>query len=68
MPIAALAEIKNGFLQLEGLVASMDGREVIKETLSGPGEQAEAIGRNLAQELLNRGARTILEQIKSLGE
>ncbi|MDD4170746.1 MAG: hydroxymethylbilane synthase [Syntrophomonas sp.] len=68
VPIASLAHIKDDVLNLEGLVASMDGQQLIKGSLSGPLDQAEEIGRILAQNLLSRGAHRILEEIKRLGE
>lgn len=44
IPIAAHAVIKNDTLKLNGLVASLDGKRVIKETLSGNKDNAEEIG------------------------
>lgn len=68
VPVASLAHVNNGTLFLEGLVASMDGRTVIKGSLSGSLDQAVEIGRNLARSLLARGADIILDEIKHWGE
>lgn len=54
-------------LKLEGLVASVDGREVIKRDISGPASKAEALGKQLANELLSAGAREILQALQSEG-
>ncbi|PKM76789.1 MAG: hydroxymethylbilane synthase [Firmicutes bacterium HGW-Firmicutes-15] len=68
VPIASLAQIKGNILYIEGLVASMNGQRVIKESLTGDLNKAEEIGRSLAQSLLNRGADSILAEIRELGE
>jgi hydroxymethylbilane synthase len=68
VPIAALAQITGNILYMEGLVASMDGQRVIKGTQTGDLNHAVEIGRSLAQSLLNRGANSILAEIRELGE
>lgn len=68
VPIASLAQINGSILYLEGLVASMDGQTVIKECQTGNVDQAREIGRLLAQKLLQRGADSILQEIRRLGE
>jgi hydroxymethylbilane synthase len=68
VPIASLAQINGNILHLEGLVASMDGQRVIKDCQTGDINQAAEIGRLLAQKLLHRGADSILQEIRRLGE
>jgi len=68
VPIASLARIEGELIHLEGLVASMDGQILIKGSQSGQLDQAAEIGRLLARDLLARGADSILEEIKRLGE
>ena len=68
VPIASLAQIKGDQIYLEGLVASMDGQILIKGVQSGHLDQAVEIGQLLAQSLFARGADSILEEIKRLGE
>jgi len=53
----------NGELILTGMVASLDGLRLIRDTVSGPQEDPEAIGRNLAHRLRDQGAGAILEEI-----
>jgi len=50
---------------MSGLVADVDGKILIKKTLSGPVEQSETIGVKLADSLLSMGAKKILENIKA---
>jgi hydroxymethylbilane synthase len=47
------------------MVASPDGLEVVRAEAEGPVAQAETIGRELGAELLERGARRILEAVYS---
>jgi hydroxymethylbilane synthase len=60
VPIAAKATIDSDVLTLRGLVASPDGSEVIKDHRAGPSQDAELIGRELADSMLSRGAARIL--------
>jgi hydroxymethylbilane synthase len=64
-PIAAHGEIRDGELVLQGLVASPDGASVVRGQRRGRLADAEWLGRDLAQELLQQGGRDILE---GLGE
>ncbi len=65
VPIAANAVIQNNTLRLVALVASADGGRVVRGTKFGPVVSAEEIGKSLAEELLERGAREILAEIHS---
>jgi hydroxymethylbilane synthase len=51
-------------LTIQGSVSSLDGRKSVSGTLSGPPDLAEAIGAELAEDLLNRGGSGILEEIR----
>jgi len=53
-PIAALATIENGVLTMDGLVASPDGQQVEKTHISGPADQARALGLAAGRELKSR--------------
>jgi hydroxymethylbilane synthase len=63
VPIGAHATVEGGRLQLLGVVASPDGDEVIRGAASGAASQAESLGRALGNELLERGARRILDAV-----
>lgn len=63
VPIAAHAELIRGELTLRALVGRIDGTKIIRGALSGPPEQAEQLGVALAEDLLKRGAGTILEEL-----
>lgn len=48
-------------LVIDGCVASLDGSQLLREQLTCPPEEAEQTGRQLAERLLERGGRAILE-------
>lgn len=60
VPIAALATIDADELEIAGLVARADGSEIIRGRLGGKKEEAKAIGRKLADDLISRGADRVL--------
>jgi len=63
VPIAGFAELADGRLKLRGLVGSPDGRRMIRGEVSGPGENARELGIALAEELLRKGADSILREL-----
>lgn len=63
VPIAGHCKVDGDNITLTGLVASVDGKEVLKKTATGLAKDAETVGRNLAQELLDMGAKAILEEV-----
>ncbi len=63
VPIAGHATVEGAELRLEGLVASLDGKTVIRDVRSGPTDDAASIGRGLAEALIERGAAEILSEL-----
>ena len=60
VPIGAVTEIADGMLTLRGVVLPPDGRQRIEAEITGPMEQAEALGQAVAEELRRRGADELL--------
>ncbi len=60
VPIAGHATVDGGKVRLRALVASIDGKSVIRGERSGTREGARALGEALADELLSKGAAEIL--------
>ena len=60
VPVAGHAELLDGQLQLRGLVAAVDGKDIVRHTASGSSSDAERIGDQLGQALLGAGADRIL--------
>jgi hydroxymethylbilane synthase len=63
VPIAGYATLDNQTLTLSGLVASLDGKTVIRVCLSDQAENAEVLGVNVAKALLEKGAGPLLEAL-----
>ncbi|MBD1862834.1 MULTISPECIES: hydroxymethylbilane synthase [Trichocoleus] len=63
VPIGVNTEINGDALTLTGLVASLDGQTIIKESITGPATEAERLGTELANQAKQQGAQEILNQI-----
>jgi hydroxymethylbilane synthase len=48
---------------IEGVVASIDGKEMIREGTRGKADAAEALGMQLAETILHQGGDKILKEI-----
>ncbi|RJQ31474.1 MAG: hydroxymethylbilane synthase [Actinobacteria bacterium] len=65
VPIGALADVDGQMVKMRAMVASLDGKEMVKGSIEGPTSEAAALGVKLANELLASGAGRILEEIRS---
>jgi hydroxymethylbilane synthase len=63
VPIAGYAEIRDTTLVLVGMVASINGAEMIRDTVVGSPEDPDELGIRLAEQLLAEGAAKILDEI-----
>jgi hydroxymethylbilane synthase len=63
IPVAALGRLEDDTLHLEALISDLEGRRVIQDRLVGPPEEADSMGRRLAELLLARGGGKILQEI-----
>lgn len=66
IPIGALATRDGNSVRLYGLVADLDGEPLIRGDATGDVDEAEALGRGLAEELLARGADAVLRWIREI--
>jgi len=67
VPVAAFARLQQGEIVLDGLVASLDGRRMVRDRVSADPEQAAALGVQLGEKLLAAGGREILQEIFAQG-
>lgn len=67
VPIAALGQCQGERLHLQGLVSSPDGEQMLRDTVEGSCGQAVALGQQLADGLLARGADEILRRVQAEG-
>lgn len=63
VPIAGYCSLNNDQLMLQGLVGRVDGSKIIKQQITGCINEAESLGEELAQQLLNQGADLILTEL-----
>ena len=63
VPIGSYAELLDGELWLRALVGAPDGSQMVCGERRGKPEDAERMGIELADELLNNGARAILAAV-----
>jgi hydroxymethylbilane synthase len=67
VPIGGYAELHGESLRVRGLVGAPDGSRLIRGEVEGPATQAEQLGWQLAEDLLARGARAILDNVYGRG-
>jgi hydroxymethylbilane synthase len=66
VPIGVNTSIDGDRLTLIGMVATLDGKTLIKDRIEGAVDRAEELGQELAQRLCDQGARQILDDIFAL--
>jgi hydroxymethylbilane synthase len=65
VPIGAFAEVQNGRIRLDALVAHPDGTKVLRETREG--DDPVRLGNEVGETLLRRGGDAILEEVYGAG-
>lgn len=65
IPIGALGILEDEKLKLTAMVANLDGKRLVRDSLEGSADQFESLGVLLAEKLLERGAKEILDEIRS---
>lgn len=65
VPIGVNTVLDNDRLTLTGLVASLDGQTLIKESIAGKAAEADAMGTTLAKQVRSQGAQAILDEINA---
>lgn len=61
LPIAAYAEVEQKQLHMRALVIRPDGQRAVRDVMVGEVAQAGALGTQLAQRMLDNGARALME-------
>jgi hydroxymethylbilane synthase len=67
VPIAGKAKVQGERLTIKGLIASLDGKRVIADEITGPSIEAAQLGLELGRRLLSMGAGDILAEIAQYG-
>lgn len=63
VPIGVNTTVEHQQLTLTGIVASLDGKQLIKNQVTGPAAEAEILGTRLGKQLRQQGAQEILDAI-----
>lgn len=63
VPIGVHAEVNEGRIAMEAVIASLDGSTVLRDTAEGNAADAVTLGRALGQKMLDNGGREILAAI-----
>ena len=63
VPVGVYGQVQADNLKLEAIIASLDGTQLLRESITGPVAEAEALGQRLAQNMLDKGGRAILAEI-----
>lgn len=64
VPLGAYAVCKGDQIHIRGFVASVDGQHMLVESVTGQRQEAEQLGRQLADQLLAKGADKILAMLE----
>lgn len=64
VPVACYSEVSGSQIKLTGIVAAVDGSQLLKESVTCNLESAKAEAEVLAEKLLSMGGREILEKIR----
>lgn len=62
LPIAAHGFVEGAELLLDGLVATRDGKEIIRDQIRGSAVDSEQLGTALAERLLAQGAQELIDK------
>ena len=63
VPIGAYAQLHGNLLTIQALVGALDGETIIQRQITGLRDDAEKLGRTIAEQLLAAGADKILAEI-----
>ncbi len=63
VPLGAYATVVNDEISITGFVASVDGKQMLRETTAASQTNPDAVGRALAEKLIARGANKILAEL-----
>jgi hydroxymethylbilane synthase len=66
-PIGGYAELSGGNVKVQGLIASLDGAQVFRDSILGATKDAAVLGRALAERMLFAGADKLLQELRGAG-
>jgi len=66
VPLGAYATKQANIISITGFVASVDGKQIVRETVTGDAQLAEKLGSSLANKLVSLGANEILARLDGI--
>lgn len=63
VPIGVYAKVRNNQISIKAGVFSLDGKIALRDEIAGIKEEAESLGSKLAEIILKKGAKNILDEI-----
>ncbi len=64
IPIGAFAFVSNGKIKLSAMISNLDGTFMVRDSMEGDLDDAEKVGFELAEKLLEQGGFKILDEIR----
>lgn len=64
VPIAIFARINKGMIEMDGLVASPDGKTIVRQYIQEKSERTDSAVASLADRILSQGGQSILEEFR----
>lgn len=64
VPIGVHAEVKGDDMHVEAIIATLDGKTVLRDTIDGNAEKAVELGKKLGNKMLENGGYDILKTIR----
>lgn len=63
-PIAALGTVSGTELRIHGMVASADGKRILRATEEGEAQASDQVGKRLAQKMIDMGALKLIADVR----
>ena len=64
VPFAAYSTINEKTITIDALVGSIDGKKIIRDTISGPEEKYIELGIEIAERILKNGGKEIIDSLR----
>lgn len=63
VPIGVYAEVTGENINIEAIIASLDGKTILRDTIKGSAQESVSLGKSLGNRMLNAGGKEILAEI-----
>jgi hydroxymethylbilane synthase len=65
IPLGVYSQIQNDEITIDAIISDLEGKKCVRQTITGPLDQAKNTAKKLAGELLADGGQEILDQIRN---